>query len=78
MFEPSAEKDKILINVIGYFTEKWNEKKSDGQCGELKQFRYKNIESEKKKLFGFQKGKDQQDFEYLSYRNTKKYRKHKK
>ena len=55
MFEPSAEKDKILMNVIDDFTEKWNEKKSDGQCGELKQFRYKNIESEKKNCLDFKK-----------------------
>ena len=34
MFEPSAEKNKILMNVIDYFTEKWNEKKSDGRSGE--------------------------------------------
>jgi hypothetical protein len=59
------------MNVIDYFTEKWNEKKSDGQCGEKKQFRYKNIEFEKKKLNGFEKGKDQKEFEYLDYRNTK-------
>jgi hypothetical protein len=71
MFEPSAEKDKILMNVIDYFTEKWNEKKSDGQCGEKKQFRYKTMEFEKKTLNGFQKEKDQNKFEYLDYRNTK-------
>jgi hypothetical protein len=71
MFEPSAEKDKILMNVIDYFTEKWNEKKSDGKCGELKQFRYKNIEFENKTLNGFKKGKDPKEFEYLDYRNTK-------
>jgi hypothetical protein len=71
IFEPSAEKDKLLMNVIDYFTEKWNERKSDGQCGEKKQFRYKNIEFENKTLNGFEKGKDSKEFEYLDHRNTK-------
>jgi hypothetical protein len=71
MFEPSAEKDELLMNVIDYFTEKWNEQKSDGRSGEKKQFRYKNIEFVNKTLNGFKTGKDQKEYEYLDYRNAK-------
>jgi hypothetical protein len=54
------------MNVIDYFTEKWNETKSNGRSGEMKKFQYL-----KKKLNGFPKEKDQNEFEYLDYRNTK-------
>ncbi len=66
MFETSAEKDELIMNVIDYFTEKWNEKKSDGNSGKMKKFKYFL-----KTLNGFPKEKDQNDFEYLDYRNTK-------
>jgi hypothetical protein len=66
MFEPSAKKDELLMNVIDYFTKKWNKVKSDGLSSEMKKFKYL-----KKTLNGFAKEKDQKEFEYLDYRNTK-------
>jgi hypothetical protein len=64
MFEPSSKKDELLMNVIDYFTEKWNKVKSDGISGEMKKFKYLI-----KTLNGFEK--NQKEFEYFDYRNTK-------
>ena len=40
IFEPSAKRDELLFNIIDYFTEKWNERRSDGTAGLKKPFKY--------------------------------------
>jgi hypothetical protein len=64
--------DEILMNVIDYFTEKWNEKKSNGTKGEMKPFEFNIIKPDKIKkmvqIFDWSLSNDQIIFK--SYRNT--------
>ena len=44
----------MIINIVDYFTEKWNAKKSDNTAGQMKPFKYKKLkklESLKKKRY---------------------------
>ena len=67
LFEPSPTKDSILINIVDYFREKWNERRSDGSSGEMKDFAYK-----KKPLYTFEHKKNRTaPTEYTAFRLTK-------
>jgi hypothetical protein len=68
IFTPSDLKDKILMNIIDYFTEKWNEIKSDGRNGEMKEF---VLHNDKKIMNYFKLQKNEFNNVYSSYRNTK-------
>ena len=59
-----------MINIVDYFTEKWNEIRSDGQNGEMKEFVIEN-ENDKKIINYFKQIKKDLTTVYLSYRNTK-------
>ena len=59
LFQKSETKDKILMNVINYFTEKWNKEK-----GQMKEFSFCN-----KILNNFDKNLTNGN--YMAYRNTK-------
>ena len=60
-------KDSVLMNVVDYFTEKWNKLKSNGERGEMKEFKYK-----KEKLHTFKvKNPGAEELTYLAFRNTK-------
>jgi hypothetical protein len=67
LFTPSDLKDSILINVIDYFTEKWNELKSDGQKGEMKGFILSNNKNKTK----FKRKNSDKVSQCMSYRNSK-------
>ena len=54
------------MNVVDYFNEKWNEFKSDGQKGEMKEFEYK-----KEKFNKFKQKVIGKETKYLAYRRTK-------
>ena len=62
--------DDLLVNVVDYFTEKWNEKKSNGMPGQIKLFFYKkaNKIENLKKMFSF--SQDSRHIEFKSYRQT--------
>ena len=66
-FEPSVLRDRLLMNIIDYFTEKWCEKKSNGKPGELKGF----VTKKKKLNLKFKSIQHGKRIEYLAYRNTK-------
>jgi hypothetical protein len=63
-------KDDLLMNVVDYFTEKWNEKRSNGMPGQIKIFIYnkeKKIDK-MKKIFLF--SQNNRHLEFKSYRQT--------
>jgi hypothetical protein len=60
LFKPSLIKDTLVMNILDYFDEKWNETKSNSANGEEKEFKYS------KKLFD-KYGKNGSK----AYRNTK-------
>ena len=71
-------KDELLRNVIDYFTEKWNQVKSDGSKGEEKPFMYKKSENHPEPEFKQIKERLEKKFkktgnadEYLAFRGTK-------
>ena len=62
--------DDLLMNVVDYFTEKWNEKRSNGTSGQIKIFFYKRekkIENMKKQFVFSHVDKQ---IEFKSYRQT--------
>ena len=67
-----ANQDDILMNVLDYFTEKWNEKRSGGTKGQMKLFKFTIDRPEKmekmKILFKFSKVNNEVIFQ--SYRTT--------
>ena len=82
--DPLTKKDQLIRNVIDYFTEKWNQKKSDDKEGEMKSFKYerdeellkdenaaKEFNKIKKYLENKFKKTGKDPNEYLAFRNTK-------
>ena len=66
-FEPSTLRDRLILNIVDYFTEKWCETKSNEKPGELKGF----VTKKKKLNLKFKSIQHGKRMEYLAYRNTK-------
>ena len=66
-------KDLLLMNVVDYFTETWNERKSNGENGKMKEFEYEKATKNNKKLNQFKQSiaVEAGKIVYLAYRETK-------
>jgi len=69
------KQDALLVNVIDYFTEKYNKNRSDGTEGEMKRFQaHDQLSKKKEKIYKMKKDFDHSEikdkWEFRSFRET--------